>query len=69
MTSDSITVLELNDLKNEVFLAIDRSRYFWRQCVDTNRIFQEISKIEQYQSIIKDLLQDHINKLIIDEKL
>ena len=69
MTSDNITVLEVNDLKSEVFLAINRSRYFWRQCANTNRIFQEISKIEQYQSIIKDLLQDHIDKLIIDERL
>ena len=32
-------------------------------------IFKEITKIEQYQSITKDFLQDHIDKLIIDEKI
>ena len=29
----------------------------------------EITKIEQYQSVTKDFLQDHIDKLIIDEKI
>ena len=32
-------------------------------------VFKEITKIEQYQSITKDFLQDHIDKLIIDEKI
>ena len=41
----------------------------WRQRADTNSIFKEITKIEQYQSITKDFLQDHIDKLIIDEKI
>ena len=41
----------------------------WRQRADTNSIFQEITKIEQYQSITKDFLQVHIDKLIIDEKI
>ena len=69
MTSDSIPLLEVNDLSNEVFLAINRMRNLWRQRADTNSIFKEISKIEQYQSITKDFLQDHIDKLIIDEKV
>ena len=37
-------------------------------CADTNNIFKEITKIERYQSITKDFSQDHINKLIINEK-
>ena len=41
----------------------------WRQRADTNSTFKEITKIEQYQSITKDFLQDHIDKLIIDEKI
>ena len=69
MTSDSIPLLEVNDLSNEVFLAINRMRNLWRQRADTNSIFKEISKMEQYQSITKDFLQDHIDKLIIDEKV
>ena len=40
-----------------------------RQRANTNSIFKEITKIEQYQSITKDFLQDHIDKLIIDEKV
>ena len=40
-----------------------------RQRADTNSIFKEIIKIEQYQSITKDFLQDHIDKLVIDEKI
>ena len=51
------------------FLAINRIRYLWRQRPDINSIFKKISKIERYQSITKDFLQDHINKLIIDEKI
>ena len=46
MTSDSIPLLEVNDLSNEVFLAINRMRNLWRQRADTNSIFKEISKIE-----------------------
>ena len=69
MTSDSIPLLEVNDLSNEVFLAINRMRNLWRQRADTNSIFKEISKIEQYQSITKDFSQDHIDKLIIDEEV
>ena len=69
MTSDSIPLLEVNALSNEVFLAINRIRHLWRQRADTNSIFKEITKIEQYQSITKDFLQDHIDKLIIDEKI
>ena len=38
-------------------------------CADTNNIFKEITKIERYQSITKDFSQDHINKLIINEKI
>ena len=68
MPIDSIPFLEVNALNNEVFLAINRFRYFWRQRADTNSIFKEITKIEQYQSITKDILQNHIDKLIIDEK-
>ena len=67
--SDSIPLLEVYALSNEVFLAINRIRPLWRQRADTNSIFKEITKIEQYQSITKDFLQDHIEKLIIDEKI
>ena len=69
MTSDSIPLIEVNALSNEEFLAINRIRYLWRQRADTNSIFKEITKIEQYQSIAKDFLQYHIDKLIIDEKI
>ena len=69
MESDSIPLLEVNALSNEVFLAINKIRHLWRQRADTNSIFKEITKIEQYQSITKDFLQDHIDKLIIDEKI
>ena len=69
MTSDSIPFLEVNALNNKVFLAINRIRYLWRQRADTNSIFKEMTKIEQYQSITKDFSQDHIDKLIIDKKL
>ena len=69
MTSDSIPLLEVNALSNEVFLSINRIRHLWRQRVNTNSIFKETTKIEQYQSITKDSLQDHIDKLIIDEKI
>ena len=41
----------------------------WRQRANSNSIFKEITKIEQHQSITKDFLQDHIDKLIIDEKI
>ena len=34
MTSDSISFLEINTLKSEVFLAINRIQYLWRQRVD-----------------------------------
>ena len=68
MTSDSIPLLEANALSNKVFLAINRIQYLWRQCADTNNIFKEITKIEQYESITKDFLQYHIDKVIIDEK-
>ena len=40
-----------------------------RQRADRNSIFKEITKIEQYQSIAKDFLQDHIDKLLRDEKI
>ena len=69
MTLDSIPFLEVNALNNEVFLAINRIRYLWRQRADTNIIFNEITKTEQYQSITKDFLQDHIDNLTIDEKI
>ena len=69
MTSDSIPLLEVNALSNEVFLSINRIRHLWRQRANTNSIFKETTKIEQYQSITKDSLQDHIDKLIIDEKI
>ena len=69
MTSDSIPFLEVNALNNKVFLAINRIRYLWRQRADTNSIFKEMTKIQQYQSITKDFSQDHIDKLIIDKKL
>ena len=69
MASDSIPLLEVNALNSEVFLAINRIRHLWRQRADANSIFKEITKIEQYQSITKDSLQDHIDKLIIDEKI
>ena len=69
MTSESIPFLEVNALNNKVFLAINRIRYLWRQRADTNSIFKEMTKIEQYQSITKDFSQDHIDKLIIDKKL
>ena len=69
MTSDSIPFLEVNALNHKVFLAINRIRYLWRQRADTNSIFKEMTKIEQYQSITKDFSQDHIDKLIIDKKL
>ena len=42
MTSDSIPFLEANALTNEVFLAINRIRYLWRQLADTNSIFKEL---------------------------
>ena len=68
MISDSIPLLEVNALSNEVFFAINRIRHLWRQRADTNSIFEEITKIEQYKSITKEFLQDHIDKLI-DEKI
>ena len=69
MTSDSIPLLEVNALSNKVFLAINRIRHLWRQRADTNSIFKEITKIEQYQSIAKDFLQDHIDNRIIDGQI
>ena len=69
MISDSISFLEVNALNNEVFLAINRIRYLWRQHANTDSILKEITKIEQYRSITKDFLQDHIDKLIINEKI
>ena len=69
MTLDNIPFLEVNALNNEVFLAINRIRYLQRQRADTNIIFNEITKTEQYQSITKDFLQDHIDNLTIDEKI
>ena len=68
MRADSISLLEVNALNNEIYLAINRIRYLWRQRADKNSIFKEITKIEQYQSIKKDFLQHHINKLIFDKK-
>ena len=53
MTSDSILILEVTAINNEVFLAINRIRYLWRQRADRNSIFKEITKIEQYQRITK----------------
>ena len=54
---------------------MNRIRYLWRQRADTNSIqnniykyTNRITKIEQYQSITKDFLQDHVDKLIADEK-
>ena len=52
MTSDSIPFLELNVLNNEVFLAVNRIRYLWRQRADTNSIFKERTKIEHYNSFV-----------------
>ena len=51
MTSDSIPLLEVNALSNDVFLAINRIRHFWRQRANANSTFKEITKIEQYQII------------------
>ena len=53
MTSDSISLLEVNALSNEVFLTINRIPHLWRQRADTKSIFKKITKIEQYQSIKK----------------
>ena len=69
MTSDSIPLLEVNASSNEVFLAIKKIRHLWRQRADTNIVFKEITKIEQYQSITKDFLQDHIDNRIIDGQI
>ena len=69
MTWDSNPLLEVNALRNEVFLAINRIPYLWRQRADTNSIFKKIITIEWYQNITKDFLQDHIDKLIIDKKI
>ena len=62
MKSDSIPFLEINALSNELFVAINRTRYLWRQRADTNSIFKEITKIEQYQSLTKDFLTKILNK-------
>ena len=69
MISDSIPLLEVNALSNEVFLAIIKIRHLWRQRANTNIILKEITKIKQYQSITKDFLQNHIGKLFIDKKI
>ena len=62
MKSDSIPFLEISALSNELFVAINRTRYLWRQRADTNSIFKEITKIEQYQSLTKDFLTKILNK-------
>ena len=62
MKSDSIPFLEINALSNEVFFAINRTRYLWKQRADTNSIFKEITKIEQYQSLTNDFLTKTLNK-------
>ena len=62
MKSDSIPFLEINALSNELFVAINRTRYLWRQRADTNSIFKETTKIEQYQSLTKDFLIKILNK-------
>ena len=62
MKSDSIPFLEINALSNEVFFAINRTRYLWKQRADTNSIFNEITKIEQYQSLTNDFLTKTLNK-------
>ena len=62
MKSDSIPFLEINALSNEVFFAINRTRYLWKQRADTNSIFKEITKIEQYQSLTNDFLTKILNK-------
>ena len=69
MTSDCIPLLEVNASSNGVFLSIKKIRHLWRQRADTNSIFKEITKIEQYQSITKDFLQDHIDNRIIDGQI
>ena len=56
-------------LSNEVFLAINRIRHLWSQRADTNSVLKEIIKSKQYQSITKDVLQDHMDKLITDVKI
>ena len=58
-----------NALRKKVFLEINRIQRLGRQRADTNSIFKEITKMEQYQNITKDFLQYHINKLIMDEKI
>ena len=63
MISDRISFLEVNGLNNEIFLEIKRIRYLWRQRSVTNSIFKEITKIERYQRITKDFLQDHIKSI------
>ena len=62
MKSDSIPFLEINALSNELFVAINRTRHLWRQRADTNSIFKEITKIEQYQSLTNDFLTKILNK-------
>ena len=66
MISDNISFFEVNVL---IFLAINSIRYFGRQHADTNSIFKEMTKIGLSQNIAKDFLQDHINNLVIDEKI
>ena len=63
MISDSISFLEVNGLNNEIFLEIKRIPYLWRERSVTNSIFKEITKIERYQRITKDFLQDHIKSI------
>ena len=58
-----------NTLCNKVCLEINRIQRLWRQRADTNSLFKEITKMEEYQNITKDFLQYHIDKLIIDEKI
>ena len=53
MAADSISLLEVNALNNEIFLAINRIRHLWKR----------------YQSITKYFLQEHISKFIIGEKI
>ena len=44
-------------------------QYLWRQRDNTKSVFKYITKTTRYQSITKDFLQDHFNKLIIVEKI
>ena len=69
VAADSISFLEVNALNSEIFLAINRIQYLWRQRADTSNIFKEITNIDRYHRMTKDFLQDHNNEIISEEKI